>query len=194
VRGEGVYGTPTTAARPPARGCYLSPRLHVGAVLQQRPHHHKMPVPGGDVQAGRRDLEIRCACRQRRCHDKCGLGRRRRSPAGGTLHAVHAQVQDTAAGSRRGTLLFYAPNTPEGGREGEGEREGKKAVYSVWDKLLYSVWDKPLRSVWDKPLYTYAHTLDVEVGEWECEHLTLRLTVSFAAISAPSAKRVRTAA
>ena len=47
----------TATRAPSADGTYLIPRRDVGAVVQQRLHHRKMPAIGGVVQAGAPVLE-----------------------------------------------------------------------------------------------------------------------------------------
>lgn len=101
--------TPTTAARLPSRGTYLGPCPEVRAVLQQRLHHPKMPVPRGDVQAGRPDLEIRRAVSGGATAIRAASAGRDALPRGAPVRRKHKL---TAAGSRKGALPCYAPYTP----------------------------------------------------------------------------------
>ncbi len=82
--------TPTPAARPRHLPRPL-PRRRRRAVAASAPPQHARPRRHSASWSSRPGEQ---ACGQRRGHsDKSGLGRRRRSPAQGTLHSGHAPAQ-----------------------------------------------------------------------------------------------------
>ena len=82
--------TPTPAARPRHLPCPSPPRRRRAVAASAPPQHARIWRHSASWCARTGEQ----ACGQRRGHsDKSGLGRRRRSPAQGTLHSGHAPAQ-----------------------------------------------------------------------------------------------------
>ena len=81
---------PTPAARPRHLHCSSPPHWHRAVAASAPPQHARTRRQSASWCARTGEQ----ACGQRRGHsDKSGLGRRRRSPAQGTLHSGHAPAQ-----------------------------------------------------------------------------------------------------